>query len=495
MVLVNTSANTLNADYHVIPTVHVADTAAAALHAYAATAGATASIAASHLDFSTAAPFTASFSSRGPSLAAGGSVLKPDIIAPGQDILAAVAPPGNGGRMFDLYSGTSMSSPHIAGIAALFKQLYPSWSPMAIKSAMMTTAGDVLDGPNTNPLLIFRQGAGHVKPSAATDPGLVFDSNIVDWIGFLCGTQLPASYCAANGIPVVDPTNMNVASIALGALPGTQTVTRRVTNVTSSPATYTASYTGMAGFSVAVSPASLQIAPGQTKTITLSFTRTGSTAPLNLFTGGQLTLTDGTHKVRVPMVARPVALGAPAEVAGSYNVSFGYDGGFSATARGLVPAVKSPGAVATDGVVDFLVTVPAGTTHVRFSTFDSDVSQPSDLDLEVYNSAGTLVGSSGSGTTQEEVNIRNPAADTYKVRVLGFAVPSGAANFNLYSWILGGTAAGNMTVAAPATATTGQSGAVTITTSNLTPGTKYMGSVAYGGASNLPNPTIVRIDQ
>ncbi|MCG2591944.1 S8 family serine peptidase [Ramlibacter sp. XY19] len=492
MVLVNTSPNTLNADYHVVPTVHIADTARTAVKAYAATTGATAAISQSTLDFSAAAPFTASFSSRGPSLAAGGSVLKPDIIAPGQDILAAVAPPGNGGRNFDLYSGTSMSSPHIAGIAALFKQLNPSWSPMAIKSALMTTAGDVLDGPNTNPLVIFRQGAGHVKPSAALDPGLVFDSNIVDWIGFLCGTQLPASYCAANGIPVVDPTNMNVASIALGALPGTQTITRRVTNVSNSSATYTASYTGMAGFTVAVAPASLVIAPGQTKNVTVTITRTS--AALNAYGGGQLTLTDGTHKVRVPMVARPVALGAPAEVTGSYNVTFGYDGAFSATARGLVPAVKASGSVATDGTADFLVTVPAGMSHVRFSTFDSDVSQASDIDMEVYNSAGTLVGSSGGSTAQEEVNIRNPAADTYRVRVVGFAVPSGAASFNLYSWVLGTAAAGNMTVSAPATAVTGQTGAITITTNSLAAGTKYMGSVVYGGATGLPNPTIVRVD-
>ena len=66
-------------------------------------------------------------------------MLKPDLIAPGQDILAGVAPPGNGGALFDLYSGTSMSSPHIAGIAALMKEPHPTWSPMAIKSALMTT--------------------------------------------------------------------------------------------------------------------------------------------------------------------------------------------------------------------------------------------------------------------------------------------------------------------------------------------------------------------
>jgi subtilisin family serine protease len=95
--------------------------------------------------------------------------------------------------LFDLYSGTSMSSPHVAGIAALFKELYPSWSPMAVKSALMTTGTDVLDGgtpptASNNPILIFRQGAGHVQPNSAVNPGLVFDAGFNDWLAFLCGT-------------------------------------------------------------------------------------------------------------------------------------------------------------------------------------------------------------------------------------------------------------------------------------------------------------------
>ena len=129
-----------------------------------ARAGATASIAQATIVYNLPAPLTASFSSRGPLLAGNGDLLKPDVIAPGQDILAAVAPPGNAGRDFDLYSGTSMSSPHVAGLAALLKKLHPDWSPMMIKSALMTTAYDVLDGPNTNPLVIFRQGAGPRPP-------------------------------------------------------------------------------------------------------------------------------------------------------------------------------------------------------------------------------------------------------------------------------------------------------------------------------------------
>jgi hypothetical protein len=70
----------------------------------------------------------------------------------------------------------------------------------------------------------------------------------------------------------------------------------------------------------------------------------------------------------------------------------------------------------------------------------------------------------------------------------------GSANFNLYSWVLGGTSAGNMTVSAPAAAVTGQTGNIGISTSGLTAGTKYLGSVVYGGGTNLPAPTLVRID-
>jgi len=98
---------------------------------------------------------------------------------------------------------------------------------------------------------------------------------------------------------------------------------------------------------------------------------------------------------------------------------------FAATARGLVPAVTASGTVQDDpgdsfspggpGTVGFPVTIPAGTTHARFSLFNQNVSQPSDLDLYVFKGT-TLVGSSGGGTSAEVVNLINPAAGTdYKV--------------------------------------------------------------------------------
>jgi hypothetical protein len=488
MILTNTSPNSINTDFHFVPTVHLQDTDRAAVKVYAATPGATATINQSTLVHNADAPFTAVFSSRGP-LRASADLLKPDLMAPGQDILAAVAPPGNSGRAFDLYSGTSMSSPHVAGLAALLMDLHPDWTPMMIKSALMTSAYDVLDTDLSTADRIFRQGAGHVKPNSAANPGLVFDSGMTDWLGFLCGTQLDPAYCTSRGIPVVSPSNFNGASIAIGGLPGSQTVTRTVTNV-GAKGTYSFSFSG-AGISASVSPASFTLNPGQKQALQITIIRT--TAALNAYAGGQLTWSDGTHSVRIPVVARPVALTAPVQVSGSYNVTFGYTGPFTAEARGLVPATTFNGSINTGQQLTYQVTVPAGSTYARFSLFDANTTPGSDLDLYVFNSGGTQVGGSGSGTSAEEVNLLNPAAGSYTVLVDGYGTAN-PSTFTLFTWVLGTAAAGNMTVTAPASATLGTTTAIGLTFSGLTAGTKYLGSVAYDGASGMPNPTIVRVD-
>jgi hypothetical protein len=404
-----------------------------------------------------------------------------------------------------------MSSPHVAGLAALLKDLHPDWSPMAIKSALMTSAYDILDGPNTNPLVIFRQGAGHVQPNAAADPGLVYNAGWNDWLAFLCGTTtggVGASTCNAlisMGYST-DPSNLNVASIAIGDLAGVQTVKRSVTNVGANE-TYTFSYSGLAGITVAPSVPSFTINPGAKQAFDVTFTTAG--AALNAYVGGYITWTgDQGHVVRIPVVIRPVALAAPAQVSGtggpiSYNVTFGYAGPFTATARGLLPATTFAGSVPDDptdefvvggpGTLSYDVVIPADTTYARFSLFDANVSPASDLDLYVFRGS-TLVGSSGGGTSAEEVNLVNPAADTYKVWVHGWGVSAPVANFTLFTWVLGTADAGNMTVAAPAAATVGGTDTITLTFTGLAPATKYLGSVAYGGAAGMPNPTIVRVD-
>ncbi|MBK9675333.1 MAG: hypothetical protein IPO82_08890 [Betaproteobacteria bacterium] len=166
-----------------------------------------------------------------------------------------------------------------------------------------------------------------------------------------------------------------------------------------------------------------------------------------------------------------------------YNVTFGFAGPFSATARGLVAADVTPGIVVddpTDSTCSLTspnaqlipVTVPAGTTYARFALFDADVTAGTDIDLCVFNGT-TLVGSSGSGTSAEEVNLLNPAAGSYTVVVQGWGVV-GSSPFTLHTWLLDSAAAGNMMVSAPASATTGATGAINLTFTGLTAGTKYL---------------------
>lgn len=144
------------------------------------------------------APAVARFSARGPSYT-NPSILKPDVIAPGVNIIAAwpqnLGPTGlpeDSRRVnFSVMSGTSMACPHVSGIAALIRSVHPSWSPAAIKSAIMTTA-EVTDHTGrpildeNQPAGVFDMGAGHVNPQRALNPGLVYDIRPDDYIIHLC---------------------------------------------------------------------------------------------------------------------------------------------------------------------------------------------------------------------------------------------------------------------------------------------------------------------
>ncbi|KAH6790039.1 Subtilase family protein [Perilla frutescens var. frutescens] len=149
------------------------------------------------------APVVASFSARGPNPETP-EILKPDLIAPGLNILAAwpdnVGPSGipsdKRRTEFNILSGTSMACPHVSGLAALLKAAHPEWSPAAIKSALMTTAysddsrGEtMLDESTGNSSSVMDYGAGHVHPQKAMDPGLVYDISSYDYVDFLCNSN------------------------------------------------------------------------------------------------------------------------------------------------------------------------------------------------------------------------------------------------------------------------------------------------------------------
>ena len=118
----------------------------------------------------------AAFSSRGPA----GLFIKPDITAPGVQILAAMTPTpedpaiGPPGQYYQAIAGTSMASPHIAGAAILLKALHPGWGPGQIKSAMMTQAKTtvVVKEDLTTPADPFDMGAGRIDVGRASSAPL-----------------------------------------------------------------------------------------------------------------------------------------------------------------------------------------------------------------------------------------------------------------------------------------------------------------------------------
>jgi hypothetical protein len=279
-----------------------------------------------------------------------------------------------------------------------------------------------------------------------------------------------------------------------------------VTNVGSTAATYNASVSGVSGVNVTVTPSTLTLNPGQSATFTVRFV-TNSSATFDQYTSGHLTWSDGVHTVRSPIAVKPVAIAAPTEVSGngtaqSYPITFGYDGPFAMTTRGLLAATQKPGTVADDptntfvvggpGVTAHDVVIPAGTTYARFALYDDQIPAGNDLDMYVYNSDGDEVGASGSGTSQEIVNLTNPAADTYTVYVHGWqTLGSGTTSYILYTWGLGSTSAGNMTATGPAAAVTGAAGTVNLAFSGLAAGTRYLGAVDYKNGATTIGSSIV----
>jgi subtilisin family serine protease len=522
------AGQSLNADFHSVPSIHVDNVAGAAIKAYAATAGATASISAVS-NAPVRAPAMAGFSSFGPALAGGGDLLKPDITAPGVDVIAAVAPPANAGNNFNAFSGTSMASPHIAGIAALLASKYPSWSPARIKSAIMTTAAQT---DNTGAPIQGRAGdatpldfgSGHVRPANAFDPGLVFDSGEQDWLKYACGiNQLQlitdASVCASIGS--IDPSNLNYPSISVGDLAGKQTITRRVTNVGKGVGIYTPTMQAPPGFTATVSPQLLLLLPGGSATFRVTLTRTS--AAFGQFAFGSITWTDtimrGNHVVRSPIVVRPVALAAPVESTftgsignSTLTVTPGFSGTLNSSSIGLVPDTKTTANLDTSGAAFnsanpaassrtsvVTVSVPAGTDTARFATFDADHPAGTDVDLYVYRVNGVsrvLVGTSAGGTADEVVTLTSPTSGTYEAYVDLFAIAGGtAATVTHHSWILQPTAAGNLTVTPASQAvTTGTAKTLTVRWNGLTPATRYLGAVLYADGTTAAGRTFVRVD-
>jgi subtilisin family serine protease len=527
VVLYNPTPDTVDADIHVVPTIHVDHVAGRAIKAYlAATANPTAALGAA-TRVAVRAPEMSPISSPGPARAGGGDLLKPDITAPGVDVFTASSPASDG-KLFGSFTGTSLSSPHIAGIAALLRSRNPAWSPMAVKSALMTTASQL---DNTGqpiqrggaPATPLDFGAGHVRPGSAFDPGLVYESGPTDWLRYACGIgeHLPLSdgdggtVDACTVVGSIDPSDLNYPSIAVGDLIGRQVIRRTVTNVTGQASVYLARPQAPPGFTVNVTPSTLVVRPHQSASYQVEITRTD--AAYGRWAFGSLSWSDlRGHNVRSPIAVRPIAVAAPAALvrsttAGSADLAVraGFRGTLTATAFGLAPSTVTTqhlvGALTTfnranpaagPAVGKVTVTVPAGTKLARFATFAADVLPETDIDMFVYQ-AGTanLVGASSGNTAEEAVTVS--AAGVYDVYLVQFALPAGATeqDVRLHTFLVGAAPTGNLTVApASRPVTPGAAATVTVTWHDLSPGRRYFGVVEYGDGSTVLGQTIVAVD-
>ena len=450
----------------------------------------------------------ATFSARGPGPVP--DILKPDVTAPGVNILAGFTPDSaysTPGELFAYLSGTSMSTPHVAGVAALLRQAHPEWSPAAIKSALMTSARqDITSSAGLSSASPFDFGAGHIVPNDAFDPGLVYDVTNAEYDAYVADMSGLAR-------------NLNLPSIAMSKLASTQTVTRRVTNVSDEAGAYTVEISAPPGMGVAVVPNSISLAPGESTTFDVTVTYLSG--PLDLWRFGSFTWRSDTHDVYSPIAVKPTSILAPAEITTfggtgtlDFNVEFGYSGGYSPQVHGLNLPLIINGFVDNDptktfsfrtdsGVTRHIISVPADQLYARFALFDALTDGDDDLDLYVYycgttGASCTKLGESGEPTSQERVDVYRPAEGLYAVFVHGFETDEVAggpgSNYQLLGWSIGITDdKGNMTASGPAFVSAGTSDTVTVNWSNLGANTIYLGGISHNTPQGLSSLTLITI--
>lgn len=335
MIMANTAASgeELIADSHLIPATMVGQNAGDKIRKYVRSQDSpTATILFRGTVFgsSPAAPMVAAFSSRGPNYQTL-EILKPDVIAPGVNILAAWTGLSSPTDLdidprrveFNIISGTSMSCPHVSGLAALLRKAHPSWSPAAIKSALITTAysldnagetiKDLASGAESIP---FIHGAGHVDPNKALEPGLVYDIRPKDYSAFLCSIGYDSNKiaifvkdsssidCSKASLESPGDLNYPAFSVVFRSAIDVVKYTRVATNVGPSPsAVYSASISGPPSVAISVSPAKL-VFDEHNKSLSYTLTFASLTDPALKDASssfGSITWSDGVHKVRSPI--------------------------------------------------------------------------------------------------------------------------------------------------------------------------------------------------
>lgn len=285
MFLVDLTPIGTNADAHSIPTIHFDSTEGARLtDFFAGHPDATAT-------FTGGAPANAQgdvmagFSSRGgPQQSLG--ISKPDITAPGVDVLAATTSIAYGEPTegFAFLSGTSMSGPHLAGAGALLAALHPGWSPGQIKSALMTTAstGGLVKEDGATPFTPFDAGSGRVDLARAIDPGITISATAAEFVE-----------------RESDLWNANYPSIYVPVMGGAITLERTLTSVLPTPTNWTTSVSAVNGVSISM-PRTVRVPAGGSATLPISID--AASLAIGEVRHATITLRAGDrHSVRIPV--------------------------------------------------------------------------------------------------------------------------------------------------------------------------------------------------
>ena len=373
MILYNPALADVETDNHWLPTVHLAD-GTDFVAFMAANPGATASFTGG-ISQDGQGDVIAAFSSRGPA----GLFIKPDVTAPGVQILAGMTPTpesiveGPPGEYFQAIAGTSMSSPHVAGAALLLIDQHPSWTPGQVKSALMTTANtEVVKEDLTTPADPFDFGSGRIDVNDAGGAKLTFD-------------ETAANYFAMGGDPLT-AIHLNVPSVNAPVMPGQLTTTRTAKNVTGSKLQYNVSSVAPAGSTINVTPKKLTLNAGQSKSIKVTIT---SGAPIDEQQFGQIVLKQtgpGGQTLHLP-------------------VAFIHQQGAVTLSQSCVPDTVALNATTTCDVV---------ATNMGFDSQVVDLESKTDSEIDIVGATGaTLVNgvASVSGVTLDGASPGVPSVD------------------------------------------------------------------------------------
>jgi hypothetical protein len=327
-------------------------------------------------------------------------------------------------------------------------------------------------------------GAGHIRPTAAFDPGLVLDATPANWLSYVCATE-PASATriaatGCNGVPVPAARDLNQPVLSAGAITQAVTFRRTLSNSTNQAGIYFPAVTAPLGYTVSVTPSALTVLPRRSASVTVTITR--SDAVPGRWEFGDVTFSDVRgHVVRLPLAARAVRVDAP--------VVPGFTGTLTAHALGPVPAQRSTRTLDPRGPA-FNPSTPAASTRTaavdltvaqgglaRIATRAADHPAGTDIDVYVYRRSGTTwtpAGSSNGTGSDEEVVVDGPG--DYRVFHYLYAAPTTTTTVGR-AWVLAAPSDDFVVDPATSPATAGAAVPLTLSWHGLEPGQEYAGAV------------------